>query len=143
MDLSVKRVPDEVAHRLRKRADANHRLNVRVFCELAWHGLFIRNLLRRPEAHELAGFAPQLMAILQEAVQPPRAHASTVRETAAPAYRARGSRVAPASESALIIRQAREGRTFSVADLHRYVSALGPGTPDESTRWIRQERSKR
>ena len=114
VDLSVKRVPDEVARRLRKRADANHR--------------------------SLQG---ELMAILQEAVQPPRAQSSTVREAAAPAYRARGSRVAPASESALIIRQAREGRTFSVADLHRYVSALGPGTPDESTRWIRQERSKR
>jgi hypothetical protein len=83
------------------------------------------------------------MAILQEAVQPARPIWPTVREAGAPAYRARGSSVAPASESALIIRQAREGRTFTVADLHRYVSALGPGTPAEATTWIRQERSKR
>ncbi|CAN5621603.1 phosphoenolpyruvate carboxykinase [soil metagenome] len=39
-------------------ADPAYRLNVRVITELAWHGLFIRHLLRRPEAAELAGFAP-------------------------------------------------------------------------------------
>ncbi len=34
------------------------RLNVRVVCEYAWHALFIRYLLRRPEAKELDGFLP-------------------------------------------------------------------------------------
>ena len=40
-------------------ADAAHRLDVRVMTELAWHGLFIRHLLRRPAAAELdrLGFA--------------------------------------------------------------------------------------
>ena len=35
-----------------------YRLNVRVITELAWHGLFIRHLLRRPDRAELAGFVP-------------------------------------------------------------------------------------
>ncbi len=39
-------------------ADPAYRLNVRVITELAWHGLFIRHLLRRPEQDELADFAP-------------------------------------------------------------------------------------
>ena len=37
-------------------ADPAHRLDVRVVTELAWHALFIRHLLRRPGAAELAGF---------------------------------------------------------------------------------------
>ena len=36
-------------------ADPAYRLNVRVITELAWHGLFIRHLLRRPEPAELRG----------------------------------------------------------------------------------------
>jgi phosphoenolpyruvate carboxykinase (ATP) len=40
-------------------ADPAFRLNVRVVTELAWHGLFIRHLLRRPEAAELARFVPE------------------------------------------------------------------------------------
>lgn len=39
-------------------ADPAHRLNVRVITELAWHALFIRHLLRRPERSELATFIP-------------------------------------------------------------------------------------
>ena len=39
-------------------ADPAHRLNVRVQTELAWHGLFIRHLLRRPDLAELASFVP-------------------------------------------------------------------------------------
>jgi hypothetical protein len=35
-------------------ADPAHRLNVRLVNELAWHGLFIRHMLRRPEISELA-----------------------------------------------------------------------------------------
>jgi phosphoenolpyruvate carboxykinase (ATP) len=37
-------------------ADPEHRLDVRVVTELAWHGLFIRHLLRRPERAELDNF---------------------------------------------------------------------------------------
>ena len=39
-------------------ADPAYRLDVRVVTELAWHGLFIRHLLRRPERHELDQFVP-------------------------------------------------------------------------------------
>jgi len=39
-------------------ADPAQRLDVRVVTELAWHGLFIRHLLRRPERPELDGFEP-------------------------------------------------------------------------------------
>lgn len=39
-------------------ADPAHRLDVRVVTELAWHGLFIRHLLRRPSAPEVDGFSP-------------------------------------------------------------------------------------
>ncbi|MRX50992.1 phosphoenolpyruvate carboxykinase [Paracoccus sp. S-4012] len=44
-------------------ADPRHRLDVRVVAELAWHGLFIRHLLRRPEASELAEFTPEFTII--------------------------------------------------------------------------------
>lgn len=40
-------------------ADPAHRLDVRVVTELAWHGLFIRHLLRRPDRAELDGFMPE------------------------------------------------------------------------------------
>jgi phosphoenolpyruvate carboxykinase (ATP) len=40
-------------------ADPEHRLDVRVVTELAWHGLFIRHLLRRPERAELDSFVPE------------------------------------------------------------------------------------
>jgi phosphoenolpyruvate carboxykinase (ATP) len=39
-------------------ADPAHRLNVRMINELAWHSLFIRHMLRRPERAELEGFVP-------------------------------------------------------------------------------------
>ncbi len=39
-------------------ADAQHRLDVRVVSELAWHSLFVRHLLRRPAREELDGFVP-------------------------------------------------------------------------------------
>ena len=44
-------------------ADPEHRLDVRVVTELAWHGLFIRHLLRRPDAAELADFTPEFTII--------------------------------------------------------------------------------
>jgi phosphoenolpyruvate carboxykinase (ATP) len=40
-----------------------HRVNVRVINELAWHNLFIRTLLVRPEAHALADFVPDYTII--------------------------------------------------------------------------------
>ena len=44
-------------------ADPEHRLDVRVVTELAWHGLFIRHLLRRPSADALDQFAPEFTII--------------------------------------------------------------------------------
>ncbi|TVP73917.1 MAG: phosphoenolpyruvate carboxykinase [Rhodobacteraceae bacterium] len=44
-------------------ADPEHRLDVRVVTELAWHGLFIRHMLRRPEANELQHFDPEFTII--------------------------------------------------------------------------------
>lgn len=84
----------------------------------------------------------ELMAILQDAVRPD-ASATGGKAGTARARAASRRRVASASESALMIRQAREGRTFTIGDLHRYVSSIGSPTPDESTRWIRQGRSSR
>ncbi|HEU5483055.1 MAG TPA: phosphoenolpyruvate carboxykinase [Sphingomicrobium sp.] len=40
-----------------------HRVRVRVINELAWHSLFIRTLLVRPEADELPGFVPEFTII--------------------------------------------------------------------------------
>ncbi len=40
-----------------------HRVRVRVINELAWHNLFIRTLLVRPEPHELEGFEPDFTII--------------------------------------------------------------------------------
>jgi phosphoenolpyruvate carboxykinase (ATP) len=40
-----------------------HRVRVRVINELAWHNLFIRTLLVRPEASDLAGFDPEYTII--------------------------------------------------------------------------------
>ncbi|HOZ31511.1 MAG TPA: phosphoenolpyruvate carboxykinase [Tabrizicola sp.] len=44
-------------------ADPIHRLDVRVVTELAWHGLFIRHLLRRPARAELDSFVPDWTVI--------------------------------------------------------------------------------
>ncbi|MBE0413387.1 phosphoenolpyruvate carboxykinase [Yoonia sp.] len=44
-------------------ADPEQRLDVRVVTELAWHGLFIHHLLRRPEASELDTFVPEFTII--------------------------------------------------------------------------------
>ncbi len=40
-------------------ADPLHRLDVRVVAELAWHGLFMRHMLRRPARDELDSFVPE------------------------------------------------------------------------------------
>ena len=44
-------------------ADHALRVRARVFTELAWHSLFIRNLLIRPEVEELAAYAPDLTIV--------------------------------------------------------------------------------
>ncbi|KCV82168.1 phosphoenolpyruvate carboxykinase [Actibacterium atlanticum] len=44
-------------------ADPEHRLDVRMVTELAWHSLFIRHLLRRPEREELDTFTPEFTII--------------------------------------------------------------------------------
>lgn len=44
-------------------ADLEHRLPTRIFTEYAWHALFIRHLLRRPEASDLEGFAPEFTVV--------------------------------------------------------------------------------
>jgi len=44
-------------------ADPKHRLNTRIVTEYAWHALFIRHLLRRPEPAELTGFVPEFTVV--------------------------------------------------------------------------------
>lgn len=44
-------------------ADSAHQLNTRVVAEYAWHALFIRHLLRRPDADALQGFVPQFTIV--------------------------------------------------------------------------------
>ncbi|MCA3677970.1 MAG: phosphoenolpyruvate carboxykinase (ATP), partial [Methylobacterium sp.] len=44
-------------------ADPANRVKVRVYTEYAWHSLFIRNLLIRPEAHDLANFLPEMTIV--------------------------------------------------------------------------------
>ncbi len=44
-------------------ADPAHRLDTRIITELAWQGLFIRHMLRRPERHELDHFTAQFTII--------------------------------------------------------------------------------
>ncbi|MGU3495044.1 phosphoenolpyruvate carboxykinase [Xanthobacteraceae bacterium A53D] len=44
-------------------ADPAHRIAVRVYTQFAWHSLFIRTMLRRPERSDLDGFVPQMTII--------------------------------------------------------------------------------
>ena len=44
-------------------ADPEHRINVRVVTEYAWHSLFIRHLLIEPALEDLDGFAPDFTII--------------------------------------------------------------------------------
>jgi len=44
-------------------SQAEHRVKVRVYTELAWHSLFVKTLLVRPTAEELAGFEPDYTII--------------------------------------------------------------------------------
>ena len=44
-------------------ADPKYRIKTRVFTELAWHSLFIRTLLIRPDRSELTSFVPDLTIV--------------------------------------------------------------------------------
>ncbi|MFV0801761.1 phosphoenolpyruvate carboxykinase [Brucella sp. MAB-22] len=44
-------------------ADADNKINARVITEYAWHSLFIRNLLIRPEQEALASYVPEMTII--------------------------------------------------------------------------------
>jgi phosphoenolpyruvate carboxykinase (ATP) len=54
---------DLFAQDLHGGADPANRVKARVFTEYAWHSLFIRNLLIRPDASELPGFVPDLTIV--------------------------------------------------------------------------------
>src|SRR6187397_1725919 len=58
-----------------------HRVNVRVINELAWHNLFIRTLLVRPTEAELAGFAPEYTIVDLPSFQADPARHGTRSET--------------------------------------------------------------
>jgi len=51
-------------------ADPKYRIKVRVFTELAWHSLFIRQLLIRPPREELASFLPELTIVDMPSFKP-------------------------------------------------------------------------
>ena len=63
-------------------ADPIHRLDVRVATELAWHGLFIRHLLRRPSREELNSFTPEWTIINVPSFKADPARHGTRTETA-------------------------------------------------------------
>ena len=44
-------------------ADPNYRIKTRVYTEYAWHSLFIRTLLIRPDRADLASFVPDLTIV--------------------------------------------------------------------------------
>ncbi|CAM5213362.1 Phosphoenolpyruvate carboxykinase (ATP) OS=Bosea thiooxidans OX=53254 GN=pckA PE=3 SV=1 [Bosea thiooxidans] len=44
-------------------ADPAHRVKARVYTEMAWHSLFIRNLLIRPTRDEIAAYVPELTIV--------------------------------------------------------------------------------
>lgn len=51
-------------------ADPKYRIKARVYTELAWHSLFIRQLLIRPERSELANFVPDLTIVDMPSFKP-------------------------------------------------------------------------
>ncbi len=56
-------------------SQAEHRVNVRVITELAWHSLFVRTLLVRPTQAELADFIPEYTIVcLPSFVSDPARH---------------------------------------------------------------------
>jgi len=51
-------------------ADPRYRISVRVVTETAWHSLFARTLLRRPEPSELARFRPDYLVVCLPNLRP-------------------------------------------------------------------------
>jgi phosphoenolpyruvate carboxykinase (ATP) len=51
-------------------ADPQYRIKARVFTELAWHSLFIRQLLIRPERAELASYVPDMTIVDMPSFKP-------------------------------------------------------------------------
>jgi phosphoenolpyruvate carboxykinase (ATP) len=51
-------------------ADPKYRIKTRVYTELAWHSLFIRQLLIRPERIDLAKFVPELTIVDMPSFRP-------------------------------------------------------------------------
>jgi len=62
-------------------ADTNHQLNVAVLTPSAWHALFIRNLLIRPEPAALEGFAANVTILHNPAFKADPARHGTRSET--------------------------------------------------------------
>ena len=60
-------------------ADPEHRIRLRVICELAWQALFARQLFRRLEEEELEGFEPEFTVVAAPGYQcrPERDHTNT------------------------------------------------------------------
>jgi phosphoenolpyruvate carboxykinase (ATP) len=51
-------------------ADTEYRIKTRVYTELAWHSLFIRQLLIRPDRNEIAAFVPEMTIIDMPSFRP-------------------------------------------------------------------------
>lgn len=51
-------------------ADGEYRIKTRVFTELAWHSLFIRQLLIRPDRDKIAAFVPEMTIIDMPSFRP-------------------------------------------------------------------------
>src|SRR6202046_5522430 len=51
-------------------ADAKYRIKARVFTEYAWHSLFIRQLLIRPDGPELASYVPDMTIVDMPSFKP-------------------------------------------------------------------------
>ena len=120
VSLSVKNVPESLAAALRRRAKQHHR--------------------------SLQG---ELLAILHDAIasgggRPVDSRTDAARETAAATWTPlTPDDIVPRSESALIVRAMRDGRTRTIGELFDALAAMGTGTPAESATIIRRSRSSR
>lgn len=61
--LSFAKLKDLFVQDLFAGADIQSRISTRIVCEYAWHSLFIRHLLRRPDLNEIARFVPDLTVV--------------------------------------------------------------------------------
>ena len=70
---------DLIQQDLRGGADKDHAINVRVFTQYAWHGLFIQHLLVRPPMHERGGDPDFTIVDLPEFEADPERHGCRTR----------------------------------------------------------------